>query len=162
VDEAFALEVEAIDWFASCGRGLAIDLPLPYVAVTTAEEAARHCSAPAWEELTDAAAGRLGDYVRDRCPAAYAGWNPLTEATKRRLTAPLMSRVWQPFADRHGFGGWFVLGVQWDVLHAAMEHEYRECAGRPEFFGHLLRVYRAGHLPCGWSGECPEGQLLVW
>ena len=50
----------------------------------------------------------------------------------------------------------------WLERAAIMEHEYRDCAGRPEYFLHLLRVYRAGHFPCGWAGEWPAGQLLAW
>ena len=78
------------------------------------------------------------------------------------MVTPLAERVWRPFAERHGFGKVFVDCVSWNVLGAVMEHEYRRFQERPEFSLHLLRVYRAGHFPCGWSGEWPAGQLLAW
>lgn len=162
VDEAFAASVEAIDWFGACEEPWVGELSIASTAVSTLIDAGAAHDDPAWEALTDAAAGRLGDYVAAHCPDEYLRWNALVRAIKERLTTRLMEDVWQPFADWYGFDRLFVLGVQWNVLHAALEHEYRGCGGRPEFFAHLLAVYRAGHIPCGWDGEWPEGRLLVW
>ena len=162
MDEAFAASIDAIDWFGSCEEVWGGELPIPSSAVPTLLDAGNACADPAWEELTDAAAGRLGDHVAAHCPVEYRNWNPLVRAVKERLTIPLAESVWRPFAEWYGFDQRFVLGVQWNVLHAVLEYEYRGCAGRPEFFLHLLDVYRAGHIPCGWAGEWPAGCLLVW
>ena len=70
--------------------------------------------------------------------------------------------IWRPFAERQGLGKAFTDAVSWDVLAAVMEHAYRDCSGRPTLFLQLLQVYRAGHFPCGWSGDWPDGMLLVW
>ena len=31
-----------------------------------------------------------------------------------------------------------------------------------EFFDRMLKIYLSGHLPCGWSGEYPEGKFFVY
>ncbi len=51
--------------------------------------------------------------------------------------------------------------LQW-ILHAyLMEAAYREVLLQPLFFDSLIQVYEAGHIPCGWDGEWPNGQLVI-
>jgi hypothetical protein len=161
MDEAFAAEVEAIRWFSEVGKPLPA-FSIPAVAVASKDEALKQCSDPAWEDETLEARNRLTEFLSMQHRDRDAEWNDITEAAKSRVVTPLVSRVWQPFAAQYGLGKVFVDCVSWDVLAAIMEHEYRDCRGRPVFFLYLLEVYRAGHFPCGWSGDRPGGQLLAW
>lgn len=162
MDEAFAASVEAIEWFDECEEDWTGELLIPSAGIPTLVEAGDLHDDPAWERVTHAAAQRLKNYIAFNCTREYQNWRSLSEAIQERLTRPLAEEVWRPFAEWYGFDNIFVRGVQWNVLHAALEHEYRECPGRPEFFTHLLEVYRVGHFPCGWEGKWPAGRLLVW
>lgn len=42
-----------------------------------------------------------------------------------------------------------------------MERTYN-CHRQPSFFTDLFRVYQSGNFPCGWVGEWPQGQLVVF
>ena len=162
MDEAFAQDLEAVDWFAACGQLLTIGLPFPVTQVMSWAKAIERCSDQTWEDITLEARNRLTVFLHTHHRDDYRDWNLITVRAKDRVVTPLIDRVWRPFAERHGFGKVLVDCVSWDVLSAIMEHEYRDCPGRPEYFLHLLQVYRAGHFPCGWSGEWPAGQLLAW
>ena len=162
MDEAFARELEEVDWFTACGQPLAVSLPFPVAPVGSWSEAIERCSDQSWEDATLEARNRLTVFLHTRHRDDYRNWNAITIAAQERIVTPLKDRVWRPFAERHGFGKVLVDCVSWDVLAAVMEHEYRGCPGRPEHFLHLLRVYRAGHFPCGWSGDWPAGHLLAW
>ena len=162
MDEAFARELEAVDWFAACGQPLIVNLPFPVVPVGSWGEAIERCSQQSWEDITLEAQNRHTVFLHNRHRHDYQHWNTIVDAAKARVVTPLAEQVWRPFAERHGFGKVFVDCVSWDVLGAVMEHEYRRFRERPEFSLHLLRVYSAGHFPCGWSGEWPAGQLLAW
>jgi hypothetical protein len=162
VDEALARELEAVDWFAACGQPLEIGLQFPFARVGSWAEAIERCSDQSWEDTTLEARNRLTVFLHTHYRDNYRDWNAITVAAKDRVVTPLIDRVWRPFTERHGFGKVLVDCVSWDVLAAIMESEYKGCLGRPEFFLHLLRVYRAGHFPCAWSGEWPAGRLLVW
>jgi hypothetical protein len=162
MDEAFARELEAVDWFTACGQPLAVSLPFQAAPVSSWAEAIERCSDRSWEDVTLEARNQLTEFLHRRHRDDYRNWNAITIAAKERVVTPLVDCVWRPFTERHGLGKVLVDCVSWDVLAAIMEHEYRDCPGRPEFFLHLLRVYRAGHFPCGWSGEWPAGQLHVW
>jgi len=162
MDEAFAQELEAVDWFSSCGQPLSVSLPFSIVQVGGWVEAIERCSDQSWEDTTLEARNRLTEFLCAQHHDEYLGWNTITDAAKARVVTPLMNRVWQPFAERHGFSKLFVDTVAWDVLAAIMEHEYQNCHNRPEFFLPLMRVYHACHFPCGWSGEWPVGHLFAW
>ncbi|HKD26343.1 MAG TPA: hypothetical protein VKC66_10620 [Xanthobacteraceae bacterium] len=50
----------------------------------------------------------------------------------------------------------------WDVLGALMENSYLSSRHQAYFFLELLWVYEAGHFPCGWLGDWPDGKLVVY
>jgi hypothetical protein len=162
MDEAFAADVRAIRWFSAVGGKPLPAFNIPARAVASKEEALAHCSDPGWEDVTLEARNQLTGFLSRHHPDRHVAWNQITDAAKSAVVTPLATRVWQPFAERHGLDKVFVDFVSWDVLAAIMEHEYRDCTGRPVFFLHLLDVYRAGHFPCGWAGAWPKGKLLVW
>ncbi len=162
MDEVFARELEAVDWFAACGQSLAIGLPFQVSRVGSWAEAIEHCSDQSWEDVTLEAQNRLTVFLHNHHRNDYQRWNAIVDTAKTRVVTPLMDRVWRPLAERNGFGKALVDCASWDVLGAIMEHEYQRFRKRPEFSLHLLQVYRAGHFPCGWSEEWPDGRLLVW
>ena len=120
------------------------------------------CSTQAWEDTTLDARNRLTEFLHRHHREVYQRWNAIAVSTKERVVSRLCETSWRPFAESKRFPKRFLDSVSWDVLAAVMEHEYRNCKGRPDFFLQLLRVYRAGHFPCGWSGRWPGGRLLVW
>jgi hypothetical protein len=161
MDEVFAADVEGIRWFSAVGEQLPA-FNLPAIAVASTVAALEHCSDPAWEQVTLEARNQLTESLCKRYRDRYAEWNNVADAAQSRVVTPLVNQVWKPFAERYELGKVFVDCVSWDVMAAIMEHEYRDCSGRPVFFLDLLDVYRAGHFPCGWSGEWPKGNLLVF
>ena len=74
----------------------------------------------------------------------------------------LSENVWEPYQRCHDLGIAVVHSTRWDVLSALMENAYLESGHRCFFFLELLSVYEAGHFPCGWLGEWPEGKLIVY
>jgi hypothetical protein len=159
LDEAFATELGLIPWFTAVGQPLPAGLPFDPLPVRVwAQDVG---GSQPWDEVLLEASNRLTRFLSDRYRARYRQWNMVTFAVRDRVDS-LRDTIWQPFAARRGLGPPFADWVAWDVVHAAMEHEYRDCAGRPIFSLDLLRVYRAGHVPCGWQGKWPNGRLVVW
>lgn len=76
--------------------------------------------------------------------------DPLTE----QVIAPLLAKVVSDPAL-------VIPSVQWDLLGALMENSFKGSGHAAFFFLELLTVYEAGHFPCGWRGNWPQGELLV-
>ena len=51
--------------------------------------------------------------------------------------------------------------VKFNILTLFMIDYYSDYY-QSEFFDRMLKIYLAGHLPCGWSGEYPEGKFFVY
>jgi hypothetical protein len=163
IDRIFTAEVSAISWFAHCGAPLSAPVPFPVQSVATWKEAAKFCAQPVWADTTLEAGNVLTVFLHHHAREDFERWNEITIEAKLTCVIPLSDTVWKAFAEQHGLGQRFISSVQWDVLSAILEHEYRHVAERPTFFLHLLALYRAGHFPCGWiDGEFPNGTLLVF
>jgi hypothetical protein len=162
MDEQFAVGLEAIPWFVAVGQPPQVVAAVATVAANGQPDAMTHYSDPMWSDTTLEARNRLTSFLHQWHRDQYGRWNEVTTAAKSRVVMPLAERVWRPFADQRALGKKFVGSVSWNVLAAIMEHEFEDRVGRPTFFLHLLDVYRAGHCPCGWDGEWPDGSLVVW
>ncbi len=162
MDESFARGLEKIHGIDDCGAPLIAPLPFDAEQVSGWPQAMDLCSSQAWEDATLDARNRLTEFLHRHHRDAYQRWNGIAVSAKERVVSRLCETSWRAFADRMGLGKSLLDAASWDVIAAVMEHEYRSCKGRPDFFLQLLQVYRAGHFPCGWQGRWPGGRLLVW
>jgi hypothetical protein len=161
IDHAFCDSVRAFPWFSRCGLAPTFDIPLPAQPIHTWSEAVAALSATHWTNTTIDARNAFTAYLHKRFNRQFQFWNRITGEAKGQCVEPLSVEIWRPFAMSRNANDALVHSIQWTVLAALMEHEYRACRGAPKFFLHLLDVYRDGHIPCGWEGAWPSGKLLV-
>lgn len=162
LDEGFLDEIRAIPWFSRCGQRITANVPMPVTTVTSWEAAVVALATPAWDNALLEARNELTVFLHKNHRSGYQAWNEKTAVAKLGCVLPLTENVWVPFSQSHGLPIQFVHSVQWNVLAAIMEHEYRGIVGLPSFFTHLLTLFKAGHCPCGWSGaEYPLGEVCV-
>jgi hypothetical protein len=152
LDQAFLQDVASTEWFINCGRSLPATNS-SFMKVASWQEVAKRCIEPAWDDALLEARNELTEFLHKNYLNDYQRWNEITEAAKAACVVPLTDLVWKPFAMKQSLPEQFVHSVQWIVLAAIMEHEYRGSLGRPTFFLDLFSVLRGGHVPCGWSGS---------
>lgn len=51
--------------------------------------------------------------------------------------------------------------INWDITSVFI-FEYFKKIYTNSFYYDLLKVYKSGHIPCGWKGKFPEGKLLIY
>jgi hypothetical protein len=90
----------------------------------------------------------------------YREWNRITLETKKVLV-PIVNIITGAPKKQHNLPKEFVDYVSWDLLAACMEFEYADIVP-PRYFAERAKWYLAGHFPCGWEGEFPEGRLIVF
>lgn len=160
-ETSFVSKLFSIPWFSECGNPI-LELPFSASQASSWQVAMELSSSVEWENTTLEARNNLTEFLHKRHLTRSQNWNNITAEAKEQIVFPLSRKFWEPFASRNGFGKPFIDNVQWDILAACMESAYRDCHGLPMFFHELLKVYSAGHFPCGWSGEYPNGGLYVW
>jgi hypothetical protein len=154
--------VRAIEWFARCGRPLSLDLTMPVERVGSWPEAVASLAEDVWSNVELEAQNQLTVWLHNHDRERYQSWNERVVGFKAAVIDPLTERHLVPYQARHGLDVVVVYSVQWDVLSALMENAYLDSGHAVFFFLELLWVYEAGHFPCGWRGEWPQGSLVVF
>jgi len=157
-----AARVRMIPWFARCGQSLDLDLTMPTERVADWPTAIASCKGPAWENVELEARNQLTLWLHLNDHTEYQKWNDIVLAHKASVVNPLVEQTVVPYQEKHGLDIALVHSVQWDMLGALMENSYLGNGHKAFFFLELLMVYEAGHFPCGWVGEWPQGTLLVY
>ena len=153
--------LEAIAWFAHLGDRSDVDVSIPFRFANSWDEAVASCSSLEWENTELAAQNQLTLWLHNNHRAKYQEWNPFVIAHKNNTIAPLIECKIQPI-EKQLATDVLTPSVQWDILGALMENTYLDLSHTSTFFLELLAVYESGHLPCGWSGEWPAGELVVY
>jgi len=154
--------LKAIDWFANCGTETNFDLTVKTEQVKTWPQACKIMELDSWENATLEARNQLTEFLADNCPKRFEEWNKIADRFKDEVIMPLTKEIWVPYQETNKLGINLVHYVQWNTLAALMENAYIDSNHQTFFFLELLRVYEAGHLPCGWLGEWPQGKLVVF
>jgi hypothetical protein len=162
VPSDLAGRLRAIDWFSRCGEPLSCDLSMAVEQVCGWSEAVKSCMDGVWENVELEAQNQLTLWLHKHARKNYENWNKLIVEHKVAMLNRLTEEKWIPYQKAHGLDIAVVHSVQWDVLGALMEDSYLSSGHRCFFFLELLSVYEAGHFPCGWRGEWPEGTLLLY
>lgn len=158
-----ATRVRKIDWFANVGKPLKLDLTMQVERVADWKTAARETSARAWENAQLEASNQLTAWLSDNATKAYdTKWDRLIDEHKAKVIKPLMKSALDSFAKKDKLPREVLQAVETDILFALMENSYLSTGHHCFFFLELLTVYETGHFPCGWSGNWPSGNLLVF
>ena len=154
--------IGAIRWFANCGKPLALDLTMKVDRARSWPMAMQACQSAAWENVELEAQNQLHMWLHQNDPDRCQAWNDIVTVHKTEVIAPLIKEKLAPFQLEHGLDAAFVDSTTWDVLGALMENSYLSSRHQAYFFLELLWVYEAGHFPCGWLGDWPDGKLVVY
>lgn len=154
--------IQAIDWCVHCGEPLNFALRLEMVRAASWKDALKSRRKQAWDFAMLEARNELTMHLAFRHKQLYNGvWNPLVLEAKEfigREVLPKITSIEQSMTPPAELKA----DVEWNLMAVFMEDAYREYDPPHDFFHQLLRVYEAGHLPCGWTGgEWPVGSLVV-
>jgi hypothetical protein len=181
-------ELEQVDWFHAVGRGNVPGVKM----VSSWMEAVVNCAGGKWEtvqrdalylhklEIYDTIRGLSPEQRRQRdldaireevttgtfmeaspyLPMDFPQWDRIREEIKP-VVAALVARKTAPVVAKAGLPDIVAKRATWDILCMAMEFEFAEIVP-PSFFDGMTAVYLHGHFPCGWEGDWPDGQLVVF
>lgn len=124
------------------------------------DEAIESCSSLDWENLCLEAANQYRDRIAERAPARLEKWNEIVDELKP-ITQALVREKTKDVITEYGLPKVFVDTVDWDILSLCMEGEYADVYP-PGFYASQAYWYVNGRFPCGWIGEFPKGQLVIY
>lgn len=151
-----------VDWFCGCGSPPHLDLTMDVRTVDSWHAALESASTVGWENVELAAQNQLTMWLHIHDYGNYQQWNAIVQSHKATVLSPLIEEKIRPFLVEHALGEVLIAAVQWDILGALMENSYLTSGHSVFFFLELLQVYEAGHFPCGWIGDWPRGELVIY
>ena len=154
--------INAINWFAQCGKALSLNLSMEIERIHDWETALDSCKTLEWENVELNAQNQLTVWLCLYDSVNYQKWNDIVDQHKISVLNDLSKQTIVPFQLKHSLNIEFSQSVQWDILGALMANSYLSSGHKVFFFLELLMVYEAGHFPCGWLGEWPKGKLRVF
>ena len=153
--------LQAIVWFGNFGDQADIDISIPFRFANSWDDAVASCTSVEWENTELAAQNQLTLWLHNNHKAKYQDWNKFVVAHKENTINPLIEGKIQAIEKRLATNV-LTPSVQWNILGALMENTYLYLSHTSTFFLELFAVYESGHLPCGWVGDWPSGELVVY
>jgi hypothetical protein len=154
--------IARILWFVHCGDPLAVDLTMGYRQVPNWSEATQYCKSESWADAGREAQNQLTLFLATHDPDNYDRWNDIAIGFKQDILGPLRKEKFAPYQAAQGLDEAVIWMVESDIQGAWMENAYIESGHSAFFFLELLRIFEAGHFPCGWEGQWPQGSLVVY
>ncbi len=119
-----------------------------------------------WADVRTEAQGDLTGYLAKHHYTSYGSyWNHLSKQSRALIEKAISTKLTDALLS-HSFPTEMRQSILVDFNRAALELAYRRKFPKgPVFFERSLAIYKAGRLPCGWSGtlnDWPSGVLLVF
>jgi hypothetical protein len=158
--EALLTGLQEIEWLGRCGEPDTPKTPWGVEALPSWEEAIRRVASAEWSAFRDERHRELVAHVAEKAPDEYGEWGRIERAARSWVddnVVAILADALPPQVDLTDVAS----DVERDVLGFVMESIYASVRP-PPFHRELIRIYRAGHLPCAWRGRYPVGRLLFF
>ena len=87
-------------------------------------------------------------------------WNDEVREIKEKYI-PMISEKVSIALTNNGMLSNILNDINMNILSIFMLEYYSESYSC-DFYNKMLEIYLAGHLPCGWAGEYPNGKFVVY
>jgi hypothetical protein len=154
--KATLAQLDAATWFEHVGEPGSDNV----IVLTSWQEALASCSGEDWRELLQEAVNQFAERLVELDRNRFNQWNALVDELKA-ASVPLVTQKIAGVVAAFELPKAFSMTVQWDILHACLEAEYADIFP-PAFYASQAYWYVTGRFPCGWSGQFPEGKLVIY
>lgn len=162
LNKQFTESLYNIPWFLKCGD----DIPNFGLRVTSKNEAIKRNASLKWENTV---LDYQGDITSALCLRRIHGegdeemlWNNLVNEWKT-VFLPKIEPIWKENLEKIELNTKEINAmIRFCVLDIVMADTYKSIVPIDCFYLNLLKIYRSGHLPCGWSGKKDKGTFYIY
>ncbi len=114
-----------------------------------------------WENVCLEAEGDFTAYLHKNHKEDYNKyWNDMVRKIKSEYINTIAEDIMNALGDFEGKDD-IIIDMKANLVSLFMIHFYSEHY-KSDFYDKMLKIYLAGHVPCGWSGKYPEGRFQVY
>ena len=159
ISQGFVKQIMDCELLGRCGIKDDFEFDVEYV--NSEAKAAKMIKSIKWENTCLEARGDFTEFLCKNYKELYnKNWNVVVRQVKNEYMNEIkvkIERNWKNEKSRQGI----LDDVSFNSITLFMLDFYSECY-QSEFFDKMLAIYLSGHLPCGWSGEYPDGKFFVY
>ncbi|HWB60633.1 MAG TPA: hypothetical protein VG733_14155 [Chthoniobacteraceae bacterium] len=152
-------QLQEAEWFDCVGRFLIIE-DEPVEVVTSWEEAMECCTSQEWDWALLESGNIFRGKIRTVSMDELRTWNARVEKV-RPLAMSLVNEKTRLTKEQFDLPDVFESNTYAQILMVLMEAEYSQIVA-PGNFSKLELLFLNGHFPCGWRGEFPDGELIIY
>lgn len=147
--------LEGINWFSSVSQ----EYNDSFYRVVSSDDFILSIQSDEWEDATLEARNEITGFLAKRHAMIYQDWNKLAEEARGFVENVIIPSV--PNIDGVDMKIIFT-NMKWDLVNYLLEDAYKDKLKQSLFFNELISVYENGHIPCGWDGVWPNGNLVIY
>lgn len=150
-----------IDWFCNCGSIDIIDIQNDCTYIKKQKEIEKSLENYKWENVRLKARGDFTEYLSLNYPDLYNKyWSQLVSEAKEEIIVNLSQSIIKKCNELEIIPQ-MVDYVKGDIVTIAIIYSYKRYH-ESDFYNDMLKIYEAGHLPCGWIGRYPKGKFKIF
>ncbi|MEI7232017.1 hypothetical protein [Pectobacterium carotovorum] len=147
--------LEGINWFSRVSQ----EYNDSFYRVVSFDDFILSIQSDEWEDATLEARNEITGFLAKRHTIIYQEWNKLAEEARGFVENIIIPSV--PNIDGVDMKMIFT-NMKWDLVNYLLEDSYKDKLKQSLFFNELVSVYEHGHIPCGWDGMWPNGNLVIY
>lgn len=151
------------DWLKNCGQAQEEIEGVRCLFVTDKAQIEKNFKSIKWGNIVLDACNDVTSHLFLNHPEVYHKvWNSLVGIVKEEI----ISQVTETISERIAL--WELPPITldyvvFDIINMALINSYATAGYcKSPFYERMLRIYRAGRLPCGWGGKYPRGTFQVY
>jgi hypothetical protein len=150
--------LDAVSWFTHVGQPVVDGVPM--LLLSSWQEAVECAISPAYDDFVLEPANELRSNVFRLAPQHARTWNAVVQVIKPH-SEPLVERKIAAAHLAHTIAKTISGTVHWDMAHILLALHFQD-SYRSAYYDDLLGWYLRGHFPCGWRGEYPKGEFIIY
>lgn len=163
IDELIIKSIMDIPWLQNIEKQSALLLPLEYEFIKK-EEAIASLKNYLWDNIENDEFNTLFEWFRTT--SICLDWERSVSSIRKDYIPIFDSNIEKITKEIFKDNSKLVMDtINYDILMIIMRLEIKKKSIRedgPTFYDNILKIYQSGHFPCGWSGEYPNGKILVY
>ncbi|MFS0901778.1 hypothetical protein AB3N02_01740 [Priestia aryabhattai] len=156
--------VEAIisnNWLEYCGVKTNLPEGNNYSYLSNKKVVSKNIKGVKWENICLEERNILTGYLAKNKAELYnKNWNGLVREVKTEILPKVIDKI-ESQVSILGLSSEIVNAIKFDIINIIMVLTY-EKYHHSDFYTGLLDIYLSGHIPCGWDGDYPVGNIVVY
>lgn len=159
LEKEFVESILNCQWLQRCGQIDSLGFEVEYL--DNKKEVEKNINSVKWENICLDKKGDFTTYLFKNHKADYNKyWNVEVETIKEQYLSKITEKVNMALTNS-GLSVDILDDINMNLLSIFMLEYYSEYYSC-DFYNKMLKIYLAGHLPCGWIGEYPDGKFIVY